>query len=177
MPDSSLLCGCRFSKINPDWLTASTIVNIPWVNDTFLLPILVYVIFFGIFMVPVCSLPQGCFCWLTLLQLLIFQIVACFTAEFYDSLLTLCLISFFFVDELFDFLIPVLKQSFNPKFFIKALLKPKTNTPLKLLFNGKEKISVSICLFVFTFSANHTFGSCQQTPFISSSRIVFIESV
>ena len=150
-----------FSKINPDWLTASTVVNISWINNTSMLPILVYVIFFGIFMVPSLLFAPRWFCWLTLLQLLILQIAACFTMELYDSLLALCLISFFFVDEFFDFLLPVLKQSFNPKIFIKALFKPKTNIPLKSFFKGKEK---SLCFHLpvyFYFFANHTFGSCQ----------------
>ena len=140
-----------FSRINPDWLSASTPVYIPWVSDKFLLLPLAYTVFFGVFLVPGLLSAQRWLCWLTLLQLLVFHTLSSFTMELYNPLLMLCLLSLFFMDEFFDFWPSVSRHSFNPKLSIKNFFKPKISSPLKLFFNGKEKVSVYICLFVFTF--------------------------
>ena len=139
-----------FSKINPDWLSASVPFYMPWVGDRFVLLIPVYVIFFEIFIFPSLLFTPRWFRWLTLLQLLVFHLLSGFTEVFYIPLLMLCLLSLFFMDEFFDFRSSVLKRNFNPKLLIKNFFTPGINDHLKLFFNGREKASVYICLFIFT---------------------------
>ncbi len=139
-----------FSKINSDWLGA-TPLHIPWVSDSFPQAVPIYIIFLQAFLGPALLSAHRWLCWLILLELLAFHALSSLTVGFYDPLLMICLLSLFFMDEFFDFWPSVSGQGFNTKLFIRKLFKPKTKSHLKLFFNGKEKISVYICLFVFTF--------------------------